>query len=269
MEHSVLLFREVQLYAPDVYRHILHIIRPHRIESIIRLFGDHLKRNVSDLNIFNTHRVNIPQFLLRFVQVSRKNFPEPGDAFGIQLTCRITKNDTQSTLDSKHLGFHEQCVQYNVVKSLQYEIHLFFTPSHIFELATKRTFSSVLVQQYTIAELLHCIPDAGYLERGSPFSKCRNRQGHYFYISTFKYILVKDKHLIRIIYCFLRDLNYLLRYLDVTRIVVRTSSTCFKNAVSCVIFPTSCNWCGSNSLATNAISSPFVNINASRGNPSL
>ncbi|GFQ68168.1 uncharacterized protein TNCT_729891 [Trichonephila clavata] len=222
MEQSLLLFREVELRAPDVYSRILHIIRPHRIESIIRLFGGHLKRNVPDLNIFNTYRTNIPELLLSFVQASRKNFPEPGDAFGIQLTCRITKNDTQSTLDSKHLGSREQCVQYNVVKSLQYEIQLFSTSAHIFELATKRTFSSVLVRNYTVKELLHRLPEAGYLERGQPFNKCRDGRGRYFYVSTFKYILVKDKHWIRIVFCFLRDLNYLLRYLDATRIVAFT-----------------------------------------------
>lgn len=227
MDHVLLteivrqIFNEVATARPDIFEKILHIIKPHSIESVHRIFRDHLQLSVQDLSIFNRHRERIPHFMLKFVQVLRRNFPTPGDAFGIQLTCRITKNDTQGTLDSKHLGGGgESGDVYNVEKPLQYEIDIFSSQTQVFEMATRRKYSTLYVRHYTIDELLGCVPNSGYLELGGPCNKAKSVHGVWEYLNTYRFILVRDpRNYIKVIYKSANDLNFLTKQLDSTRIL--------------------------------------------------
>ncbi|GBL58221.1 hypothetical protein AVEN_97261-1 [Araneus ventricosus] len=103
MAAARVLFQHVAKTKPDVYEQILNVIRPHSLENVIHFLQEHLEHSVPDLNIFNQHPHRIPDFCLQFVLAIRKRFPTAGDAFGIHLTCRVTKSNTQSTLDSKHM----------------------------------------------------------------------------------------------------------------------------------------------------------------------
>lgn len=215
------LFREVASTRPDIFNEILHIIQPHTLESVIRIFRDHLEQSVPDISIFNQHRDRIPPLILRFVQVIRKNFPTPGDAFGIHLTCRITKNDTQDTLNSKHLsdrGFSSDV--YNVEKPLQYEIDIFTSQTQVFEMATRRKYSTVYVRSYPVEELLRCVPNSCCLELGGPCNKARSITGEWRYLDSYRFIFVQDpRNHVKVIYQRATDLNFLIRHLDSTRIL--------------------------------------------------
>lgn len=159
---AYILFREVQQNRPEVYEEMVHLIRPHRIESLVRIFKDHLDHSGIHLNVFNENRQKIPNFLLRFVKCCIKNFPTPGDAFGIQLTCRITKNNTQNTLDSRHLkekSFNNVVNTHSYTdKALKYELELYSDQSQILEIAGKRKYSSIFVRGYSIRDLLSIFP---------------------------------------------------------------------------------------------------------------
>lgn len=220
----MLLFQEVEKSNPEIYDQILHILRPHPIDSVARVLDDHLKKNVTNLDMFNKYRKNIPRFLLRYVQLCQKNFPQPGEPYGIHLTCRISKTDTQETLDSKHLKNQGSGATngYNVVGSLKYEIELFSNPSQIYELAPRRKYSSIYVTGYTIGELFDRLEDCCHLKRNNPKNKAQNRDGQYRYLSTFQYILVSDKNVIKILYTNSKQLTYLMRRLDPNRIVALT-----------------------------------------------
>ncbi|GFR16685.1 uncharacterized protein TNCT_391351 [Trichonephila clavata] len=102
MSAARVIFDHVATVRPDIYQQILHLIQPHSLEAILELFQHHLEQSVPDLRRFNQHQACLPDLCLKFVRLIRKRFPSPGDAFGIQLTCRVTKSDTQGTLDSKH-----------------------------------------------------------------------------------------------------------------------------------------------------------------------
>lgn len=221
MDAAHTLFLYVQQHRPDLHQEILHLIRPHSLKSVLSFFQEHLEHSVPDLTIFNKHSANIPIFCLEFVKAIRKNFPQPGDAYGIQLTCRITRSDTQGTLDSKHLrsSLHDGPSSYNVSKELLYELNLFTTQSQVFELAMRHQYSTVFVDGYDLKELWERLPEAGYLRRGGDFNKAENRQGQHVYVNTFQYVLVQDQRGVRILYQSAAQLTELLQRLDMRKVV--------------------------------------------------
>lgn len=260
------LFHFVATSCPDVYERILHILRPHTLEGgVLRLFQQHLRRSVPDLQVFNdsaaaaalsSNKNNaIADFCLRFVTCIRRQFPTPGDAFGIQLTCRLTKSDTQVTLDSKHLRsdsspppppppksennsetFHllpsqhninNLSQRFNVDKDLRYELDLFTNHTQLFELANTHKYASVFTRNYSVQQLAERLPEGCILEKGNPLDKgktCRN--GEYKYLQEFPFIIVSSAtrhNNNRVLYKSFKNLQTLLLRLDPQNVV------CFSN----------------------------------------
>ncbi|GFR18371.1 uncharacterized protein TNCT_7901 [Trichonephila clavata] len=138
MSATRVIFHHVATVHPDIHQQILHLIQPHSLEAILELFQHHLEQSVHDLRRLNQHQGCLSDLCLKFVRLIRKRFPCPGDAFGIQLTCRVTKSDTQGTLDSKHLKSQEERDDYVHVDALLLsELHCFSTQTQVFELATR------------------------------------------------------------------------------------------------------------------------------------
>ncbi|GBN19686.1 hypothetical protein AVEN_261773-1 [Araneus ventricosus] len=211
------LFDYVAEREPDVHERILEVIRPHSLEAVLELFQRHLESSVSDLNVFNLHRQRIPEFCLQFVLAIRKRFPTPGDAFGIQLTCRVTKSNTQGTLDSKHLtSLSGRDQMFHVEKSLWYELTRFANQTQVFEMASRHAYATVWTRDYTVSDLLQRLPDAGWLQRGAESNKATNVLGHSLYVSTFTYIVVEPDC---VLYKSAKDWCGLLRRLDLRRVV--------------------------------------------------
>jgi hypothetical protein len=210
------LMREVERVRPDLYDAILRKIRPHGLDKLIRLFDCHLRR--VHLDVFNQHRENIPEFVWAFVK--RAKFPVPGDPFGIQLTCRITRLDTQDTLDSKHLSSSSPSPHsFNVDKAISNELNLFSSQIQVFELANRHEYATVYLRDDM--DSLD-IPDTGLLKRGGPLNMAKNARGEYKYVTTFRFVVVveDDGRHSKILYRSSKDLNLLLtRYLNVEDVV--------------------------------------------------
>ncbi|GFW90529.1 uncharacterized protein TNCV_565671 [Trichonephila clavipes] len=147
MSTARVIFDHVAAVRPYVHRHILHIIQPHSLEAILELFQHHLEQSVPDLRRLNQHQECLPDLCLKFVRLIRKRYQSPGDAFGIQLTCRVTKSDTQGTLDSKHLKSQEERNDhFRVDPLLLSDLQCFSTQTQVFELATRHGHSTVLTR---------------------------------------------------------------------------------------------------------------------------
>ncbi|GFQ64227.1 uncharacterized protein TNCT_570121 [Trichonephila clavata] len=197
MSAARVIFNHVATVRPDIYQQILHLIQPHSLEAILELFQHHLEQSVPDLRRFNQHQACLPDLCLKFVRLIRKRFPSPGDAFGIQLTCRVTKSDTQGTLDSKHLKSQEERDDaFHVDALLLGELHCFSTQTQVFELATRHGYSTVFTRGYTGQELLQRLPDACLLTRGLPYNKGRTLNGTYKYLNTCTFIVVPDNKVV-------------------------------------------------------------------------
>lgn len=181
------LFDHVASTKPELYQHMQKLIQPHSMEIIIHHFQKHLEASVPDLQIFNEHADKIPDLCLGFVEAIVKRFPCAGDAFGIHLTCRVTKADTQHTLDSKHLKHALEQSNYNVDSKVLYELKCFTNQAQVFELASRRGLYTVFTNSPPN------IPEAGILERGGPFNKARTRDGQYRYLNTFPYLQLEDR----------------------------------------------------------------------------
>ncbi|GFX92057.1 uncharacterized protein TNCV_4416791 [Trichonephila clavipes] len=193
MSTARVIFDHVAAVRPDVYRQILHTIQPHSLEAILELFQHHLEQSVPDLRRLNQHHERLPDLCLKFVRMIRKRFPSPGDAFGIQLTCRVTKSDTQGTLDSKHLKSQEERDDYFRVDALLLsELQCFSTQTQVFELSTRHGYSTVFTRGYTGQELLQRLPDACLLTRGLPYNKGITLDGTYKYLNTCTFIVVPN-----------------------------------------------------------------------------
>ncbi|GFR16779.1 uncharacterized protein TNCT_688891 [Trichonephila clavata] len=178
-----IIFQHVATVRPDVYQHILNLIQPHSLEAVLELFQHHLEQSVPNLRRLYQHQACLPDLCLKFVELIRKRFPSPGDAFGIQLTCRVTKSDTQGTLDSKHLKSHEERDDHFRVDALSLsELQFFPTQAQVFELATRHGHSTVWTRGYTGQELLQRLPDACLLTRGLPYNKGRTLEGNLKYL---------------------------------------------------------------------------------------
>lgn len=204
------LINEVKQKEPEVYAAILEKIRPHHLDSVLQLFECHLRR--IDLNVLNEHREHLPAFCYAFIQFLK--FPNPGDPYGIQLTCRITKSSTQGTLDSKHLQYtlDGEATDFNVDKAILDELALFTTQLQVFEFANRHHFATVFVK-IPLQELIQIVPDSGILERGGPYNKCKNVSGDFKYFSTFKFILAQDRGSVKVLYRTSKDLFLLMRHL--------------------------------------------------------
>ncbi|KAG8175904.1 hypothetical protein JTE90_015008 [Oedothorax gibbosus] len=216
MNAAETLFHHVEITRPDTYRDILHAIRPHSLAGVLRLLQQHLRRSVPDLRTFNARPDRVPEFCLRFVLAIRRQFPSPGDAFGIRLTCRITKSDTQGTLDSKHLrSADDRESRFNVRKDLRYELDLFANHTQVFELANTHGYASVFTKNYSVRELMERVPEGCLLEKGNPLNKGRNARGEPKYLKDFPFVIVPD----RVLYKSFKSLQTLLQRLDVENVV--------------------------------------------------
>lgn len=224
MHPGRVLFREVRHRRPDIYREIRRLIRPHPIGSVVRIFCDHLEKNVDDIGVFDRHRDRIPKFLLDFVRKIHKNIPSPGDAYGILLTCRITKTDTQDTLDSRHLREEASACGnvFNVEKDLRYELYIFSTQTQLLEIASRRVYSTVYVRDYSVRELLLLFPEEScHLRVQNPYNKGVDHEGRLQYLSTTTFIITEAfvPGYVRILYKTSKELVFLLRHLDGRKIV--------------------------------------------------
>lgn len=189
MDIARILFDYVAKVEPQRYQFMLHMIQPHSLEAVLYHFQRHLETSVPDLHIFNRNMHRIPDFCFHFVKAIVRQFPTPGDSFGIQLTCRVTKNNTQGTLDSKHLQsftYHEP--DFNVDSTIRYELQSFTNHAHFFEMSTRHEYATVFTS-HTSSELLERLPNAGVLERGAGFNKSSDGR----YLRMFDFIIVEDK----------------------------------------------------------------------------
>lgn len=212
MQVAQALFDHVRITEPNVYFEILHVIRPHSLKSLTKHVGVHLKQSVPRLEIFNNHPDKIGQFLLAFVRAIRKQFPSPGEAFGIQLTCRITKSDTQGTLDSKHLDRKfdlDTDDDFNVEYRLGCDLDLFTIQSHVFEMATRRKFSTAYIKP--TPDIHKQLPNACLLKPGMPSNQALDARGELGYIDVFRFIVIEDG---RVLYRSMKDLVLLTMRLD-------------------------------------------------------
>lgn len=218
MQTAQRLVDEVRAKRPDLYEAILRKIQPHKLEAVLRLFEAHL--HTVDLDLFNRHRNRIPDFVWAFVRHLR--FPVPGDPFGIFLTCRITKSDTQGTLDSKHLQSSldsRVSERFNVNKPILDELDLFSTQIQVFEMANNHGYATVFLRDIGVRELLETIPESGHLERGGDTNMCRNSLGQSKYVNTFRFLVVEHRGGLKVLYQTSRDLYLLLRYVPLEKIV--------------------------------------------------
>jgi hypothetical protein len=138
----------------------------------------------------------------------------------------VTKNDTQGTLDSKHLqkNRHEiDATRFNVERQLAYEISIFSTQSQVFELATRRQYATIYVRGYDDANVLlsRLRPGACVLEKGGPYNKGKDWKGNWRYLNQFRFIVVPNRprgHF-KVVYESARELDFLLRHLELDKIV--------------------------------------------------
>lgn len=217
------LIEFTKINRPDIYNAILTRIRPHSLNSVLKILDCHLLR-VPDLNIFNENTDAVPEFIWSLVKYLK--YPTPGDAHGIYRTCRVTKSDTQETLDSKHLSSSlDFTSQFNVENDILHELAQFSIQKHVFEFSNRRRYATVYVL-YSIEKLMKLLPNVGHLIRGDQQDKGRDSEGKLKYLSTFKYIVVEDRGTVKILYQSLRDLTALLSRLSPQNIVAFSDVRC-------------------------------------------
>lgn len=190
------LFQFVEQEYPEVWRAMLRLVRPHSIRSVKFVFQQHLL-HCDNISVFqNVER--IPNFLLEFVRTVTRCILQPGTSYGLLLTCRVTKQNTQATLDGRHLKMNiddedtRKKDSQNIPKDLLKEIFLFTDVTHIFEISKTKTFFHILVKNYTDTELLNRFPDSCFIdfEKGDCF-KGSNQFGHKIYYNLAQFIIIK------------------------------------------------------------------------------
>jgi hypothetical protein len=208
------MFDYVSKHYPDVYLTILETIRPHSIKHLVVHFDAHIDKTftLDHLSYFDTHREKIPLLCLRYVRAVRKKFPTPGDAFGINLTCRVTKYDTQGVLDKKHYGGSSQKQdEYNVGRWIKLQLQQFTLQSHVFEFSSKQFYFTVYLNESR--DVFEKLPGkVCVLECGMPYNKGRDQNGGMVYLETFQFIYVRHQH--KILYRTNRDLLTLYKRFD-------------------------------------------------------
>lgn len=222
----------------DIHEAIRKKIRPYSIESVIKIL-DKLFEHIPDLSVFNEHADAVPEFLLACVNCMK--FPVAGDAIGITKICRLTKSDTQSALDSKHIqGITDgPRYEFNVEKDILEELALFSVHMHLFELANRHKVATVFMSHDTSVEyLMGRLSNAGILERGNPYNKGRRAGGDWAYLTSFRYIIVEDRGSLKVLYRSLNDLFLLLRRVPLRCIVAFSDVRCLfkKTGITCTFF---------------------------------
>lgn len=223
---------------PDLYAAILQKIRPYSLESVLTIFGAHL-RNVKDLRVFNDHLDTVPQFVWAVIQ--HMKLPTPGEAIGILLVCRVTKSDTQGALDSKHpqAVTSRHPFEFHVEKEISEELALFSSHSQLFELANRHKYATVFMDPDTsIEDLMARLPRACVLERGQDYNKGRDAAGSYAYLNTFRYVLVEDRGSVKVLYRSLNDLYLILRRVPLRQVAAFSDVRCLfkKCGITCTFF---------------------------------
>lgn len=232
------LIQMVRVKRPDLYEAILQRIRPYSLRSVLKVLECHL-RHIPDINIFNENIQVVPEFV--WTVIKHMKLPTPGDAFGIQVICRVTKSDTQGALDSKHIPAipNSPNLEFYVEKDILDELALFSNHIQIFELANRHKYATVFMSQdTTLPFLIKQLPHACILERGKEFNKGKNIIGVYRYLASFKYILVEDRGSVKVLYKSLSDLYLILRCVPLKHITAFSDIRCLykKCGITCTFF---------------------------------
>lgn len=216
------IFRYVKENHPQTWADMLHIIRPHKMQSLIDKFGEHLA-NVEDIGIFNNHSENLPRFLLEFCKSASRNFLQAGDSYGLLLTCRCTKMHTQDTLDKRHLRdeVQEGC-SYDVEKKLHFEVNIYSCLSEIYEISSKRKFTTIFFKNYTVQQLLEISKEEScFLTIKLGANKAATFENDNVYLSLNKFIIVESfvPKVLKVIVQKSEDKDYVFRHTNSTHIL--------------------------------------------------
>ena len=233
--------RETRQRYPETYEKILTLIKPHSIDALVRKLKEHLNNSKVDLNIFNKNRDLIHIFILEYVKIICKNFPTPGDASGIQGSCRLTRNVTQNILDSRHPTSSlyadkiekVSCRLNTLEKSFKYELNLYKIQTHFLEITSKRKFSSIYLQNYQLDEIFSIFPFETCLLDVKTMKVIKG-----CLLKFARFIIVKEHLQMRIFYHqhHSRDLSCLIKHLDFDKIIAfndlrliynKLGTTCF------------------------------------------
>lgn len=217
MTPGLQLFKHVQENFPGTWLEMQAVIRPHKISSIIKIFNKHLD-HVEDLEIFNMYYENIPLFLLEFCKTASRNFLQPGDPYGLLLTCRCTKVFTQDTLDKRHLRDEVPPLSgcpLEIEKKLRFEINIYTSINQIYEISNKRKFTTIFVRNCTVPQLLALSKDEScYLAKGN--NKAATFENVNVYISLKRFIIVDSfiPNVLKIIVQKSDDKEYVFRHVE-------------------------------------------------------
>lgn len=226
LETANTMMMMVRETRPDLYAAILQKIQPYSLKSVIKIFAHHLL-SIPNLQVFNENLNLVPEFVWTVIKYMK--FPEPGDAIGIFIISRLTKTETQCTLDSKHIPSitNSHNFEFNVEKDILDELSLFSNHIQIFELANRHKYATVFLSEDTEIEfLLSRLPDACVLERGMDFNKGRNALGCLRYLISFKYIIVEDRGSVKVLYKSLSNLYVILRRVPLKHITAFSDVRC-------------------------------------------
>lgn len=235
------MFKIVKDHYPEIWKKISDIIRPFSVDSIKRIFQQHLM-DLEDISVFQDIE-RIPMFLLDFVHVILRSILHPGTPYGILLTCFITKFETQKSLD----GYIEnKYSNNNIPKSLLRELHLYKDSTHIFEISRNKTFFYILVQNYTETELLKLLPDCCFLNiNNDNCNKGYNQYGQKIYFNLAKFVIIESS----------KPGIYHILYKSRTLLVVLLNNISLKNIIAFSDIMHIYNKCGISSYFFN-----FINI---------
>lgn len=221
------LIEETRVRRPDLYQEILTKIKPYSLESVLEIFDKHLQ-NVPDIRIFNLCRDKVPEFCWDIIM--HMKFPEPGDAIGINLICRVTKSDTQGALDSKHLQScitNSRLLEFNVEKDILDELAIFSNHMQLFELANRHKYATIFMNHnVAINDLARRLPNAGILKRGGDYNKGFDDKGNEQYLASFRYVLLEDRGSMKVLYKSLADLYNVLRRVPLRNIYAFSDVRC-------------------------------------------
>lgn len=217
------LFKYVKVNHHKTWIKMHHIIRPHKMNSVIKHFSKHLTE-IQDLDIFNNFIHNIPSFLLQFCKTIKRNDLMPGDAYGILLTCRCTKVCTQDTLDKRHLK--DDCsalvgCPYEIEQKLRFELNIYNSISQIYEISNKRKFTTFFVENISVDKLL-TLDDACYLSMGRNTAHTLTQKNVYVHLK--KFVITKSflPGILKILTSKSEDREYIFRHVNIRNIIAFT-----------------------------------------------
>lgn len=222
LSHTVAcnIFKFVQNNYPNVWTEMHFIIRPHKMKYIIQQFSKHLE-NVPDIEIFNTYSKNIPRFLLEFCKSANRNFLTTGDSYGLLLTCRCTKMYTQDTLDKRHLRDEAlQGCSYDIEKKLHFEVNIYSCLSEIYEISSKRKFTTIFIENCTVEQLLE-MAQSCFLKIQSGANKATTNENNHVYLSLQRFIIMESfvPNILKVIIKKSEDKDYVFRHVNPSNIL--------------------------------------------------